>query len=554
MKRAPAALAQRRFDLVIIGGGITGACLAHDATQRGLAVALIDKGDFGAATSAASSKLLHGGIRYLQQVAFGKVRESALERIYFQNLAPHLIDWVPFIVPTYRGLARGRLLLGGGMATYGLLCLGQRAQLLDPSRREPSGRWLGRDEIARLVPGIDTERMTGGRLFHECHMHSSERMTLAFVDAAARGGAAVANYVAAAGLRQQEGTITGVVARDLSTGEEITIGARAVINAAGPWIRGLERELVGGEAHRIVSGFSKGAHIVTRSLTDGHAVALATRRRSESVVSRGGRHVFVIPWRGHSLIGTTYGPYDGDLDAVAPSRREIADLIGEVNTALGAGTLDPADVLYSYAGLYPLQADEIDPETYQGTGDYQIVDHSEVDGVEGLFTVLGAKYTTARRLAERALDHVGAWLGGCAPCCTRHRPLPVADFGDPDRFLEACVNSAPPGLGKASVAHLVRNYGADASALIDRIRANPELRQPLARQRQALAVEAVWAVEREMAVHLEDLVLRRTGLGTLGHPGESALRRCASLMGEVADWDEPRSVHEIETVSRRLLT
>jgi len=442
-------------------------------------------------------------------------------------------------------------LLAGGMAAYGMLCAGAGRRSRAEDGAVPSGCWLSAAEVARRIPGIEQQRPTGGRLFYECHMHSSERMTLAFVDGARRAGAVVANYVGAETLLRQGNAVAGVGVRDLAAGEEFEIAGRVVINAAGPWIRRLMRRLLDGPLEDRITGFSRGTHIVTRALTDGFAVALPTRRHSQSWVSRGGRHVFIIPWRGHSLIGTSDRPYSGDLDEVGPSEEDIADLIGEINAALGAGTLRRADVLHAYSGLYPLQAKQLRDNTYQGTGAYQIVDHGHEDGIEGLYTVLGAKYTTARRLAERAIDRIVARLGATGPCTTRSEPLPAGGFKSLDRLRDLCRTAARGALSAEWVEVLVTRYGADAPRLIERVHEQPNLAAPLAPGREVLEIEVLWAVEHEMAVHLEDFVMRRTGLGTLGNPGAAVLRRSAELMGVAAGWDTARQDDELDAVTRR---
>ena len=210
MIRDTPSLASTEFDVLVVGGGITGAFVALDAAARGLTVGLVEKGDFGEATSAASSKLLHGGIRYLQQGQPRKVRESALERIRFQNLAPHLCRYVPFVVPAYRGWQKGRALLRCAMVAYNALCLGQNRHLRVPGRRVPRGRSISKQEIAQLLPGVLSEGITGGVLFYESHMHNSERMTLAVLETAASRGAALANYVQAQSLLSDGRRVSGV--------------------------------------------------------------------------------------------------------------------------------------------------------------------------------------------------------------------------------------------------------------------------------------------------------------------------------------------------------
>ncbi len=318
LRRSLATLDRTLFDVVIIGGGITGACLAHDAASRGLSVALIERGDFGGATSAASSRLLHGGIRYLQQLRLDRVRESARERTHLRRIAPHLVRWVPFLVPTDRTPARGRWLLAGGMTLYALL-----GGTDEPGGLPlPSGTYLDRAALGREAPALAADsRFTGAFVLNECHLHSSERMTLAFLKTAVRHGAIVANHVACRELLREGERVVGVRARDVERDEEIRVRARLTVNAAGPWLPGLNDRFGVGALRRPVNGFAQGAHIVTRQILPRYAAALPTERASGALFDRGGRHVFVIPWRGHSLVGTSNRPYRGSLERCARGRR-----------------------------------------------------------------------------------------------------------------------------------------------------------------------------------------------------------------------------------------
>lgn len=551
MIRQPEQLEARTWDVLIVGAGITGSCLAFDAATRGMAVALIDRGDFGAETSAASSKLLHGGLRYLQQLRFGKLRESAIERLHLQNLAPHLTRWVPFVVPTYRGLARGKLLLGAGMALYQALCLGQNGVVWDRGKRVPGGGWLSPREVRDLVPGFDPPGLTGGRLFHECHVHSTERMTLAFVEGAVREGAVAVNYVRADDFLMDGDRVSGVRATDLAGGGSCEVRARIVVNAAGPWIRSLNERLAGGTS-TLITGLSRGAHIVTRALTQECAVALPTTRRNRTVIDRGGRHVFVIPWRGRSLIGTTYAPHAGSPDEVRATGDDVAQLLDDINGALGAGTLARDDVRFAYAGLYPLTDAEIRADVYQGTGDYRVIDHGSADGVPGLLSVFGAKYTTARLLAERAADRIAELLGGAfGDCRTRAVALPAGEINDLEAYRAARRRELRDELEVEVVDHLVADHGRRLDPVLALVRGDRSLGARLTPELPVLGAQLVHAAREEMVVHLDDAVFRRTGLGTLGDPGAEALRRAADLVGVELGWDAARRAEELARVRER---
>ncbi|MHB8810916.1 MAG: glycerol-3-phosphate dehydrogenase/oxidase, partial [Desulfobulbaceae bacterium] len=412
------SLQQREFDVLVIGGGITGACIAHDAALRGMRVALIEKRDFGWFTSSASSKLLHGGIRYLPLGQFHKVRESARERNIFQRIAPHLTYYLPFVVPVFKGsFMKSALAMKVAMTVYDAICLGLK-QTEDPGKKLPAPDFLNRQELISLIPvAASLHNLNGGQVLHESHMWSSERMTLAFVKTAVANGAVAANYVEMQSFTREGDRITGAVALDRLGGKPCTVRARVTVNAAGPFIQGINEQHGGMNLARQTTGFSKGVHLVTRKLIDRYAIALPTAKKTEGVVHRGGRHMFILPWRGRSLIGTTNVPFSGKLDEVGVTHQDITDFLEDINQTLPSAQLQLQDVLYAFSGLYPLTAREIRPDTYQGTGEYQVIDH-EQDGVRGAITALGAKYTTARTVAERATDLLAGKLGGSWPHCT----------------------------------------------------------------------------------------------------------------------------------------
>jgi glycerol-3-phosphate dehydrogenase len=375
-------LEAEEFDLLIIGGGITGACLAFDAATRGIKTALIEKSDFGHATSAASSKLLHGGIRFLQQLRFDKVRESAFERVYFQNLAPHLCRYVPFLVPTFPGLKSGRTFLAAGAAVYSAVSFGQNRKARHAQSRVPPPKLIGRDEVVSRVPWLGSDWPgTGALVLPECHMKNSERMTLALVRAAADAGAAVANYARADSIDVSSRNV-GPVTIAIEDGSTFEIRASAVANCAGPWLGKIDAAAVG-EARSPISSFFRGAHLVLQNLELECAVALPTPQKIQGIAGRGGRHVFLIPWRDHVLLGTSYAPHEETLDRVMPTETDIQQLLEAVNIGLGSRLLTPDHIAHAFAGIYPITATDVKKEEYQGASDYFVTDHGKARGPRG---------------------------------------------------------------------------------------------------------------------------------------------------------------------------
>lgn len=553
MQRKLTSLATAEFDLLVIGGGITGAFVAHDASLRGLRVALVEKGDFGAFTSSASSKLLHGGVRYLPKGQVWKVRESYRETAVFQHIAPHLTRWVPFLVPTESGsLMKGRAAMHAAMLLYGLCGAGIDRLISDRSKQPPARTFLPPGQARERAPLLRSiPHLTGAQVLWESHMHNSERMTLAVLKSAVRHGAEVANYLQVDGLLFEEGRVTGARVTDCLGGDSFTIRARLTVNAAGPYVQGINESVPQLRLSQRLTGFSKGVHLVVRQVEPEYALALTTGKKTEGFVTRGGRHFFIIPWRGCSLIGTTNVPYNGQLDEVRVTARDIDDFLADINTTLPEVRLTRADVRFAFCGIYPLIAAEVRTDTYQGTGEYQVIDHGRANGVSGIITALGAKYTTARRVAEQAMNLAMAKLGRTGiGCRTAVERLAEGSLDDIEAFREDCYRRYREDLGPATIDELIRNHGRGLHSLVALGRER-DLLQPVAPDRPTLAVEVEHAVREEMALTLDDLLFRRTGLGTIGHPGEAAVVRCADLAGNLLGWDAAEKARQIEAVAHR---
>ena len=523
----------RVHDLVIVGGGVTGACIARDAALRGLSVALIEKQDFSNATSAASSKLIHGGLRYLKNLELGLIRESLRERRMWLRTAPHLVYPLKLLLPTHSGRSRSedKPLLRLGLTAYDLLAF-DRAWLPDPDQRLPGHRALGVAETLALQPDLPTAELTGALEYYDCQMFSPERLALECLLSAAAAGAELCNYTIAEALLRDGPRVVGVRARDLLGGAPQELRGRLVINAAGPWADLLLAEL--GDTQRLVR--SKGVHIITRALTPGHALAIAGQRG----------HIFLLPWRGHTLIGTTDEVYKGDPDNFRVTEADIAGLLATVNHHLPSAQLTRADVLHFYGGLRPLVDDGA--STYNASRKSEVHDHARHGGPEGLISAIGGKWTTSRHLAEKVVDLAANKLGRrLPPCTTAITPLPGGAIGNFRKFVASQVRLHPRH-EPALLLHLARNYGARIGELLQIIDADPTLARPLADGLPEIGAQVVHAQRCEMAVALADVVLRRTGLGTLGNPGEVALGTAARLMGGTLGWDRAERMRQVERV------
>ena len=382
-------------------------------------------------------------------------------------------------------------------------------------------------------------------------MANSERMTLAFINTAVLHGTCAANYVSVFRFLQQGKRVTGVACRDMLTGHEFEIRGKVVANATGPFLSGMNSTIEGLKLRNQTTGFSKGVHMVTRQIHGHYALAISSGKKTEGYVSRGGRHIFIIPWRGRSLIGTTNVPFKDEIDNVTVSRKDVEDFVADINTTLPGLNLCISDVQFAFAGLYPLFSDEIKEDTYQGTGEYQVVDHAEMDDVEGIVSVLGAKYTTARAVAEQAVDMIVAKLGlPHKPCSTRSEPLFEGRIADMESFVLQKTKQYGDIVRKEVIKNLIVNHGSDIDALMTHLRAGNGFFEKISPERETLAGEVDYAVREEMACTLADVIFRRTGMGTIGHPGEEVLLRVAEIMGETLGWTKDRIDREIETVNR----
>lgn len=550
MQRRPRALADRRFDVVVVGGGIYGVSLAREAVLRGLSVALVEKGDFGAATSANSHKMVHGGLRYLQHADFRRVLESIRERSAFLRIAPHLVRPQPFVMPIYGHGLRGREAMFLALKLNDLLSLG-RNRGVDPGRHIPAARIVSRDECLRLAPGIDERGLTGAAVWHDGLMLNSERLLFAILRSAVEAGAEAVNYAEATDVVVAAGRAHGVRVRDLSDGAELAVRASVVVHAGGPWsVDGLPS--VGGARTKPAIGLAKAVNLVTRPITGDHAIGVRRRFRDPSGALRtDARLFFLVPWRDRTLIGTAYLPHGGAPDDSVVSEAEIERLLEEINLAYPPAGLTRGDVRFVHCGLVPIAAAGDPASELEVARRYQIRDHAE-EGLEGVVSVMGVKYTTARGVAETAIDCVIAKLGR-PPVGSRSAELPLhgGDLGAIDAYVAREAESPPRGVAADTVRHLIAGHGPRYRDVIEEARGDRGLLAPIGERTNVIGAEVLHAVRDEMAVRLADVVFRRTELGSAGDPGEAALSAAAALVARELGWDEARVASELAEVRRR---
>jgi len=543
MRRNLDALKNTDFDLLIVGGGAMGAAIAWDASLRGLSVALVEAKDFASATSAGSSKLIHGGLRYLQNFELGLVAESLAERRMWRYVAPHQVKPLAFLMPLYNAGFMARFKLGVGLRLYDFLA----ARAKGPIPEMPRSRWLSAQEARVCAPTLHTDGLEGAFLYYDCATDAPERLCLAMVKASERAGAVVANYVRLDELTRDGDRITGGRVRDVLEGNTddtpFEIRAKVTVNATGPWADYVMADAFNGKSPtRLLR--SKGVHILTRALkrTDA-AVAIAS----------GGGHFFLLPWRDDvTIIGTTDTPYDGDPKDVTVTEADIAGLLETVNTALPDAHLTRADIIHAYVGLRPLidEAPEgAESESYAASRKAEICDHAADDNLEGFISAIGGKWTTSRRTAETAVDLIAQKVGrALTPCATARTALPGGE--SPLEGLAQRLSADHPGLSGDVAAQLVKTYGDEAGAVLA---GSSDPLTPLTSNRPELAAEVTYAVRVEMAKTLEDVVFRRTMLGVTGDPGEACLERAADILADELGWDAARRERELAVGRARFI-
>ena len=524
---ALASLERDEFDLVVVGGGITGAGVALDAASRGYSVALVEKSDFAAGTSSRSSKLIHGGLRYLQNFDLGLVREALLERSLLVKLAPHVVKPLPFIVPTFGGKRPDRM-MGVGLNMYDVMSWRRgrdESEEWSPERH----RTIDGAEVLEFLPSLAGREPTAGYLFYDCQT-DDVRLVLTVLSEAERFGAVVANACDVTGLVERDGRAAGVLVRDTLAGGEFELCADNVINATGVWADRLRPEELYSEEEVPRIRPSRGTHLtLPRELLDVRAGAI--------VPAAGGRTVFVLPWLGRTLVGTTDNDYEGDVDHVPPSADDVAYLLEAVNGFFGtdvrAGQLTGA-----YAGVRPLIS----------TGDpKKSVDISRraelYETSSGLVTITGGKLTTWRRMAKMAVDRIVERDGRDAPCRTHEIQL-----GEP---VDAGSLPDVTGVDEEGRRHLAERYGHAAQLVLRLAEADRQLARRISPELPDIAAEAAYAAGHEQAHSVADVLLRRTRLGLLDaqrlcEPDAEGPRVVAEAMAGQLGWDAARAQRELE--------
>jgi glycerol-3-phosphate dehydrogenase len=520
-----------KFDLIIIGGGITGAAVAYIAAARGLTVALFEKKDYGGATSAATSKLIHGGLRYLANGELKLVRESLRERRILGNIAPNFIYPLPFVLPNYKRWKGNIWKMLVGMYLYDLLSYDKNATW-DKSKRLRNHRLISYRKTIRLEPNLKMENLRNAFYFFDYQSIFPERLTLAFIKSAAEYGAKVSNYSPVEGFKYDaDNKIIGVECKDVFSGKKKDVYADLVINCGGTWADKILNMAANKDiqAHKVKR--SEGIHIITNKIAGHHVVSLQLED---------GGHMMIMPWRDHTLIGTTDKEYEGDPDEYRVSIESINDVMEAVNRNFGK-KISLQDIRHAYGGLRPLVDDQT-KGSYETSRKYEVYDNA-IDGIEGMITVEGGKYTTSRSLASEVLK---------VACRKLNKPL--IDSVSDNLYLSGCEirdmkqfmikqHLNYRDFNKKTIEYVSRNYGTDSKIVFQIARDDPQYAEVISHDGEILA-EVVYAIKYESAKTLRDIMLRRTGTGTLGNPGEVIINKIAGLAARMLIWDIRRMEEE----------
>jgi glycerol-3-phosphate dehydrogenase len=576
--QALAALAEHEFDVAVVGGGITGAGVALDAATRGYSVALLERADFAAGTSSRSSKLVHGGLRYLQHFDLGLVREALLERQLMVALAPHLVRPLPLVVPAFEG-ARPDRLMGVGLNLYDVMSVTDRRSASErlrsrrgrrargergqgarsasssvehgehPSVGDENESWsperhriVSGEEVAQLLPALAARQPTSGYLFYDCQT-DDVRLVLTVLGEAERFGAVCANRVEVTGLLEDGGRTRGVRVLDAETGAQLEVRAANVVNATGVWADELRPEELHGEAELPRIRPSRGTHVTL------HHDDLPLN--AGAIVPAGdGRTIFALPWLGRTLVGTTDADYEGPLDHVMPSGEDIEYLLAAINDFFGTG-LRPTHLTGAFAGVRPLISTGDPKKSVDISRKAELYETSS-----GMITITGGKLTTWRRMAKATVDRLVEREARDAPCRTQEIPLGQAISVEELPTVE--------GVPAESYAALAARYGHAAHDVLALAAERGELAQPIIAGLPDLLAEAALAARLEQARSIGDVLLRRTRLGLLAAPellgdggrpadradGTAPVRRVAAVLAKELGWSQDRTAREVELFER----
>ena len=527
-----AEIQRTEYDVIVIGGGINGAGVARDAALRGLKTILVEKNDFASGSSSWSSRLIHGGLRYLEYFEFPLVREALKEREVLLRTAPHLVSPLQLTIPIYRDRSRPYWKIWAGMILY---------DIFSYDKTLPVHRMLPQAKFKQLFRSLDNDNLAGGSQYYDGQVTLAERLCLENIISAQNAGGVALNYMEVTELPIAHNRIKDVVCKDKLTGESITISGSqdvAIINTAGPWIdRVCDRATKAGEqtgiGDRDMNGGTKGSHIVVEEFPGAPGSTLYVEAKSD------GRPFFIIPWLGKYLIGTTDLPYKEDIENIKADDGEIDYLLQEVNNVIPTANLRRDDIKFTYSGVRPLPNSE-GKKPGSITRKHIIFDHRK-QGINNLLSLIGGKLTTYRNVGEEMVDAIFKRTKKARqPCKTDSMPLPGCILPS-DRRIQEAIDKYESTLGIDTIDHLFSIYGARAIEVLSLTQDNPTLREPICPNLPDIKAQVVYAVERESAHNLVDILRRRTTLAMNGHYGLNLLPAVTETLEQYCGWNKEQS-------------
>lgn len=536
MHRDLDALTGRTFDVLVVGGGIYGLTIAYDAAQRGLSVALVERADFGSGASFNHLRTIHGGLRYLQTLDIARARESVIERRIVATIAPHAVRPIAFALPLYPSVTRGLTAMRAGFLLDRLIAFDRNRDVI-PSHQLPVGRVVSGDTVRRF-PGLQQHGVTGAAVWYDYVTTEADRLTFSFAIAASQHGAVLANHLEAVALVVDGPRTVGVRARDYRDGREFEIAARVTVNATGAAVDTLLEPA--GAAIRIP--MLKVMNLMTAR--DAGEAALGGRTDA-------GRSLFLVPWQGRALFGTWQADSLCRPDETGIVEADVLAFLRELNQAFPSLELRMSDVTMIHRGIVPAVTSNggISLEGHEHVHDH--ANANTTHRLEGLMSVVGAKYTTARGVAERVTDRLFTKLQRQRVACrTATTALPGGDIKDIEATIAAARHRWDIDLPGEAIPHLVAAYGSRCTEVLALCEGQPHLTGRLAEGSPVIGAELVWAVRHEMAVTLADAIIRRTPLGALGYPGDAAIDRAAELVAGTLGWSHDRRRSEVEALRR----
>lgn len=530
-------------DLIIVGGGIHGAAMLWEAASRGLSAVLLEQGDFACATSANSLKIIHGGIRYLQDLDPARVQAAAAERHALLHIAPHLVEPLTCVVPTYHSLFRNRVAMRAAFSLYDLLTRRYRKEGLDPQRCIATSRLISRASLLRILPWLENTTVTGGACWQDAQVWNTERLVLSFVLSAVAAGARAYNYTRVERLIVEKQRVVGVMARDVQTGAEQIVSASLVVDCRGPW-QGTTLTADGIVPAAPARHFARAYNLLLRRpLAD---IAFGVQPPGDST----NRLLFSTPWRGGSIIGTWYDRRRVIPESLALDEKDITRALAQINRALPGLNLQRHEVAGVHVGLLPCEerGDRAGEPVLQKRP--RILAGVADTGLDGLILVQGVKYTTARQVAENVVsNHVASSLGrSLPPSRTRELPLYGGDIADLRNWRGQIMARFGSRYGHSLLDRLMRNYGMRLEYLMAYVEKDPAMGECIPGLDDTLQAEVVYILENERARTLADVILRRTDIGSFCRPPQETLEHCCRMMARRLGWDEQRQEAEIQAV------